>query len=63
MADEYSDLADRAQYYRQIAAAIRARVSSMQAGAAHHDLSALAADYELLAKFVESCRTSESGTD
>jgi len=63
MADEYSDLADRAQYYRQIAAAIRARVPAMQAGAAYDDLSALAADYELLAKFVESCRTSESGTD
>jgi len=62
-ADEFSPLAGRAHYYREIAAAIRARVGSMQSGAARDDLAALAADYELLAKFVEACRGSEAGTD
>jgi hypothetical protein len=62
-ADEFSPLAERAQYYREIAAAIRARLASMQSGAAREDLSALATDYELLAKFVESCRAPEGTRD
>jgi hypothetical protein len=51
------------QYYRQVAAAIRALATSMRSQAARGGLSALAADYELLAKFVESCRTTESEAD
>ena len=44
MADEFESLADRAEYYRRIAALIRSRASSTQSAEARADLNTLASD-------------------
>ena len=46
MADEFESLADRAEYYRRIAAVIRSRASSTQSAETRADLDTLASDYE-----------------
>jgi hypothetical protein len=54
MADEFEALADRADYYRKLASLIRSRGSFMKSPEARDELSALAADYEILASYAES---------
>jgi hypothetical protein len=54
MAAEFSDLVDRAEYYRQLAAAVRARAASMKTPEARDALATVASDYELLAHYAES---------
>ena len=54
MADEFASLADRAEYYRRIAALIRSRVSSTQSAETRADLNTLASDYEILAEYAET---------
>jgi len=55
MADEFESLADRAYYYRRIAALIRSRASSTQSTETRADLDTLASDYEVLAEYAEHC--------
>jgi hypothetical protein len=64
MADEFESLADRAEYYRRIAALIRSRASSTQSAEARADLNTLASDYEILAEHAERCErpTKPDGT-
>jgi hypothetical protein len=54
MGDEFEALADRAKHYRDLAAAIRARADRMKSAAVRNEPAALAADYEILAKYAES---------
>jgi hypothetical protein len=54
MRGEFAALADRAEHYRQLAAAIRTRAVSMKSAAVRDELTALAADYEVLAEYAES---------
>src|SRR5215470_2337310 len=53
-ADEFEPLADRADYYRQLATVIRSRASSMKYPEAQQELTALAWDYETLARYAKS---------
>jgi len=46
--------AERAEYYRQLAAVIRARTASTETSEARNALDAVANDYELLAHYAES---------
>ena len=55
MADEFESLANRAEYYRRIAALIRSRASSTQSAETRADLDTLASDYEILAEYAERC--------
>ena len=57
MADEFEALADRAEYYRKLASVIRSRGFLMKSPEARDELSALAAEYETLAKYAESTAT------
>lgn len=50
MAEESSILADRAAYYRQLAVTTRAHIPVMHSAEARNELSALASDYESLAR-------------
>ena len=61
MGGEFAGLADRAEHYRQLAAAIRARAASMKSAAARDELTALAADYEVLAEYAESLSSGPAG--
>jgi hypothetical protein len=54
MAAECFTPSDRAEYYRQLAADIRARAASMKTAAARDALAAVADDYELLAHYTQS---------
>jgi hypothetical protein len=54
MGGEFAALADRAEHYRQLASIIRARAASMKSAAVRDELEALAADYEVLAKYAQS---------
>ena len=54
MAAEFFAPSDRAEYYRQLAADIRARAASMKTAAARDALAAVADDYELLAYYTQS---------
>jgi hypothetical protein len=55
MADEFESLADRAEYYRRLAALIRSRASSTQSAETRADQDTLASDYEILAEYAERC--------
>jgi hypothetical protein len=55
MAEEFESLADRAEYYRRMAAFIRSRASSTQCAETRTDLDTLASDYEILAEYAERC--------
>ena len=59
MAAEFSDLADRAEYYRHLAAVVRLRAASVKTRAACDALATVARDYELLAHCAESLRRTE----
>jgi len=54
MADDLSTPADRAAYYRSVATVIRACVSRVKSVEARDELAALAEDYEILARYVDS---------
>ena len=54
MAAEFEPLADRAEYYRQLALDIRTRAASMRTSEARKALAVVADDYELLACCAES---------
>jgi hypothetical protein len=54
MVAEFSALSERAEYYRQLGADIRARAASMKTAAARVALAAVADDYELLARYAQS---------
>jgi hypothetical protein len=55
MGDEFESLADRAEYYRRIAALIRSRTSGRQSAQLRADLDTLASNYETLAGYAERC--------
>jgi len=59
MAAEFSDLADRADYYRQLAADVRARAASIKTCEARDALVAVADNYEILAHYAESLERTE----
>jgi len=54
MAAEFSDLAERAEHYRHLAAVVRLRAASVKTPEASKALAAVANDYELLARHAES---------
>ena len=54
MANEFSGLSERAEYYRELAAEIRARAASMTTAAARQALAMAADGYELLARYTQS---------
>jgi hypothetical protein len=54
MAADFSYLAERAEYYRELAAVTRARAAAMKTPEASKALAAVADDYELLARYAES---------
>jgi len=56
MAADFSYLADRAEYYRELAAVIRARADAMKTPEASKALAAVAKDYEILAGYAESLK-------
>jgi len=59
MGDDFAAPADRAEHYRELPAAIRARAASMKTPEAGKALVGLASDYELLAHDAESLRSAE----
>jgi len=59
MAAEFSDLADRAEHYRHLAALVRVRAASVKTRAARDALATVARDYELLAHCADSLRRTE----
>lgn len=64
MPDEFLPLSDRAEYYRALAASMRARIPSLQSEEARNELGALAADYERLATYLESkLESDKNGAD
>ena len=54
MGDEFAPLVDRAEHYRHLATSIRVRAAAMKSAAVRDELTALAADYEILAQYAES---------
>jgi hypothetical protein len=62
VAIEYLPVADRGEYYRGLAAIMRARIPHVQSPAARLELASLAADYQNLATYVETLvvRTSDA---
>lgn len=59
---ESSALTDRAEYYRALAAVLRARLHVVESAQARDELLGLASAYELLAAQVESSRAPEPGS-
>ena len=54
MGDEFAPLVDRAEHYRHLATSIRVRAAAMKSAAVRDELTALAADYEILAQYAQS---------